>query len=49
MYIDKLVNIVNKYNNSCHRTIKMKLIDVKLSTYIDFDVESIFANSYICY
>ena len=35
MYIDKLDNIVNKHNNTYHRTIKMKLVDVKSSTYID--------------
>ena len=29
MYIDKLDNIVHKYNNKKHRTIKMKPIDVK--------------------
>ena len=32
--IDKLANIVNKYNNTYHSTIK---IDVKSSTYIDFN------------
>ena len=36
MYIEKLDNIVNKYNNT-HGTIKMKPADVKSSTYIDFD------------
>ena len=35
MYIDKLDNIVNKYNNTYHNTIKMKPVDVKSSTYID--------------
>ena len=29
MYIDKLDGIVNKYNNTYHRIIKMKLVDVK--------------------
>ena len=29
VYIDKLDDIVNEYNNAYHRTIKMKLIDVK--------------------
>ena len=29
VYIDKLDDIVNKYNNTHHRTIKMKPIDVK--------------------
>ena len=35
-YNDELANIVNKYNNRSHRTIKMKPIDVKNNTYIDF-------------
>ena len=35
MYIDKLDDIVNKYNNTYHSTIKMKPVDVKSSTYID--------------
>ena len=34
LYIDKLDNIVNKYNNTFHRTIKMKLVDVKNNIYI---------------
>ena len=29
VYIDKLDDIVNEYNNTYHRTIKMKPIDVK--------------------
>ena len=29
VYIDKLDDIVNKYNNTYHRTNKMKLVDVK--------------------
>ena len=36
VYIAKLVDIVHKYNNTKHRTIKMKPIDVKDNTYIDF-------------
>ena len=40
VYIDKLNDIVNEYNNSYHSTIKLKLIAVKSSTYIDFDVEN---------
>ena len=39
VYIDKLDNIVNEYNNSYHRTIKMKPIDVKDNTYINIDKE----------
>ena len=34
-YIDKLDDIVNEYNNTYHRTIKMKPVDVKDSTYIN--------------
>ena len=39
VYIDKLDDIVNAYNNTYHRTIKMKPIDVKDNTYIDFGKE----------
>ena len=38
-YIDKLDDIVHKYNNKKHRTIKMKPIDVKDTTYVDFGKE----------
>ena len=40
VYIDKLDYIVNKYNNTCHSTIKMKPVDVKSNTYIDFSNEN---------
>ena len=33
VYIDKLDDIVNKYNNTHHSTSKMKPVDVKSSTY----------------
>ena len=36
VYIYKLY-IVKEYNNAYHRTIKMKPIDVKDNTYIDFE------------
>ena len=39
MYIDKLDDIVDEYNNTYHRLIKMKPIDVKDNTYIDFNKE----------
>ena len=39
VYIYKLDDIVNEYNNTYHRTIKMKPIDVKDNTYIDFGKE----------
>ena len=38
-YIDKLDDIVNKYNNTYHSTIKMKPVDVKSNTYIDSNKE----------
>ena len=37
--IDKLDNIVNKFNNTYHRTMKMKPIDVKDNTYINTNKE----------
>ena len=40
VYIDKLNDIVNKYSNAYHRTLKMKPNDVKTTTYIDFDIEN---------
>ena len=39
VYIDKLDDIVNEYNNTKHRITKMKLTDVKDNTYIDFAKE----------
>ena len=39
VYIDKLDDIVGEYNNTYHRTIKMKPADVKNNTYIDFKKE----------
>ena len=36
VYINKLDDIVNEYNNTYHRTINMKSVDVKDNTYIDF-------------
>ena len=35
VYIDKLDDIVDEYNNTYHTTIKMKPIDVKENTYIN--------------
>ena len=34
VHIDKSDNIVNKYNNTYHRTIKIKSVDVKSSAYV---------------
>ena len=39
VYIDKLNDIVHKYNNTYHRTIKMKPVDVKSNTYIEYSTE----------
>ena len=39
VYIDQLNDIVNEYNNAYHRTIKMKPVDVKDNTYINFKKE----------
>ena len=36
IYIDKLHNIANKYNNTFHSAIKMKPVDVKSNTYIGY-------------
>ena len=35
VYIDKLNNRFRKYNNTYHRHIKMKPVDVKSNTYIN--------------
>ena len=35
VYIDKSDDIVNEYNNTYHRAIKMKPVDVKDVTHID--------------
>ena len=40
VYIDKLDDIVNKYNNTNHSTIKTKSVDVKSNTYIDSSKET---------
>ena len=39
MYINKLDYIVNKYNDTHHRSIKMEPFNVKSSTYIDTSQE----------
>ena len=39
VYIDKLDDIVNKYNNTYHSTIKMKPVDVKSNTYVNSNKE----------
>ena len=35
-YIDKLDDILDEYNDTYHRTIKMKPVDAKDNIYIDF-------------
>ena len=37
VYFDVLDDIVNKYSNTVHRTIKMKPIDVTSDTYAEYD------------
>ena len=39
VYINKLHDIVNEYNSTYHRTIKVKHVDVKDNTYIDVGKE----------
>ena len=39
VYIDKLDDILRKYNNTYHTSTKMKHVDVKDNTYIDFKKE----------
>ena len=41
VHIDKLDEIVDEYNNTYHRRIKMKPVDTKDNTYIDFEKEVI--------
>ena len=40
VYVDVLDDIVNKYNNTVHRTTKMKPIDVTSDSYAEFDKDS---------
>ena len=37
VFTDKLDDIVNKHNNTYHRIIKIKPVDVNSRTNIDFD------------
>ena len=39
VYIDRLDDIIDEYNNTCHRTIKVKPVDVKNDRHIDFEIE----------
>ena len=38
-YINKLDDIVKTYNNTYHTSLKMKPVDIKDNTYIDFKKE----------
>ena len=40
IYIDKLDEIVDKYNNTYYKTIKTKPVDVNPGMYIDFNKEN---------
>ena len=40
VYIDALDDIVNRYNNTVHKTIKMKPVDVTNDSYVKYNEES---------
>ena len=40
VYIDKLDDIVNECNNTYHRAIRMKPVDVKFGNYVESNVNS---------
>ena len=40
MYIEKLDDIVNKYNNTHHSITRMKLVGVKSKAYVNFSKET---------
>ena len=40
VYFDVLDDIVNKYSNTVHRSIKMKPIDVKSDSYAEYNKDS---------
>ena len=40
VFMKKLGDIIKKYNHAYNRTIKMKPVDVKSKTYINFDQEN---------
>ena len=40
VYINTLADMVYKCNNTYHITIKMKPVDIKPNTYLDFNVEN---------
>ena len=40
VYFDVLDDIANKYNNTVHRTIKMKPIDITSDSYAEYNEDS---------
>ena len=40
VYFDVVDDIVDKYNNTYHNTIKMRPIDVKANSYAEYNVDS---------
>ena len=40
VHIDKFDDIVNKYKNANHKTIKIKSVDVKSGNYVEYNVYS---------
>ena len=40
VYFDVLDDIVDKYSNTYYNTIKMKPIDVKSDSYVEYNVDS---------
>ena len=40
VYFDMFDNIVNKYNNTVHRSIKMRPIDITVDSYAEYNEDS---------
>ena len=40
LQLDKLDDIINKYNDGYHNTINMKRVDIKSSRYFDSSIEN---------
>ena len=40
MYIDKLDDTLNRYNNTCHSAIKMKPVDVNPDMHVEYNKEN---------
>ena len=40
VYFDVLDDVVNKFNNTIHRAIKMKLLDVTSDSYVEYNQDS---------